>query len=147
MQKQRSLQRKLLNLQSISRWAILWEFKFNSNARSLGTLVPSSSHVEENGTLKETEINFQDFFVEWWRYIAQHGIFSNIAEGMQEYILLRDKSEVVDNLMSFRSTKAGKFFSVLYSVEKFTDKSDRTILDNKYKMYVEIKYNANVLIV
>lgn len=65
---------------------------------------------KKDGTLKETEINLQEFFVEWWRYIAQRDIFKNIAVGMQIDICLTDKKEIINRLMSFKHTSAGKFF-------------------------------------
>lgn len=96
---------------------------------------------KEDSTLKETEINFQEFFVEWWRYIAQRDIFKNIAVDMQIDICLTDKKEIVSRLMSFKHTSVGKFFSILEDMKKFICKNDRIALDNKYKMYMEIKYN------
>ena len=100
---------------------------------------------KKDGTLKETEINFQEFFVEWWRYIAQRDIFKNIAEGMQIDICLTDKKEIVNRLMSFKHTSVGKFFSILEDMLEFTSKNDKTVLDNKYKAYIEIKYNIDTI--
>lgn len=93
-------------------------------------------------TLKETEVDFQSFFVEYWRFIAQHNIFKNIAEGMQHDICLTNKERILDSLMSFRSTMAGKFFGLLDDMKEFTSENNRTVLNNKYKMYLEIRYDV-----
>lgn len=96
---------------------------------------------KKDNTLKETEIDLQSFFVEYWRYIAQRDIFKDIAEGMQHNICLTSKEDIVNSLMSFKSTIAGKFFNILDDMKEFAAEDNRTVLDKKYKMYLEIKYD------
>lgn len=96
---------------------------------------------DEKGTAEETEVDFQKFFVEWWRYIAQRDIFKDIADGMQKDICLTDKKEIVDRLMSFKHTSVGEFFWILEDMSEFTSKDHRAVLDSKYKAYVEVKYD------
>lgn len=92
--------------------------------------------------LKETEVDFQSFFVEYWRFIAQRDIFKDTAEGMQHDICLPSKEDIINSLISFKSTMAGKFFNILDDMKEFMSENNRTVLDNKYKMYLEIRYDV-----
>lgn len=37
---------------------------------------------------------------------------------------------------------AGKFFNILDDMKEFMSENNRTVLDNKYKMYLEIRYDV-----
>ena len=90
--------------------------------------------------LKETEVDFNELFYEWWRCI--HGRFVDTADGFHEDIYLADKRIVVGRLTYFDITDVGVFFTALRKIKKYTHKdknnSDLLILDDKYKLYVEL---------
>lgn len=90
--------------------------------------------------LKETEVDFAMLFYEWWRCIG--GGFVATADSFHEDIYLEDKRVVVGRLTYFDITKVGVFFTALRKIKKYTHKSkedsDILMLDNKYKLYVEL---------
>ena len=90
--------------------------------------------------LKETEVDFNELFYEWWRCIC--GSFVDTADGFHEDIYLADKRIVVGRLTHFDITDVGVFFTALREIKKYTHKakynSDLLTLDDKYKLYVEL---------
>ena len=78
---------------------------------------------KDDGTVLETQVDFQKFFKEWWRNIAQQDIFVSIAKGMQDYICLSNEAEMIDGLMSFKYTEVGKFFSTLEDISNIIEKN------------------------
>ncbi len=90
--------------------------------------------------LKETEVDFNELFYEWWRCI--HGGFVDTADSFHEDIYLADKRIVVGRLTHFDITNVGVFFTALIKIKKYThqskEDSDILTLDNKYKLYVEL---------
>ena len=104
-----------------------------------------------DGTILETQVNFQKFFKEWWRNIAHQNTFVNLASAMQEDVCLSDDAEIIDRLISFKYTKVGRFFTILEDVSKLVcaeDTSEQNKQNNKkYSdngvVYIEVKYNVN----
>ena len=90
--------------------------------------------------LKETEVDFNELFYEWWRCIC--GRFVDTADGFHEDIYLADKRIVVGRLTHFDITDVGVFFTALRKIKKYTHKSkedsDILMLDDRYKLYVEL---------
>lgn len=90
--------------------------------------------------LKETEVDFNKLFYEWWRCIC--GDFVDTADSFHKDIYLADKRIVVGRLTHFDITDVGVFFTALRKIKKYTHKSkedsDILTLDNKYKLYIEL---------
>lgn len=90
--------------------------------------------------LKETEVDFNELFYEWWRCIC--GGFADTADSFREDIYLEDKRLVAGRLTYFDITKVGMFFTALREIKKYIHKSkensDLLTLDDKYKLYVEL---------
>lgn len=97
--------------------------------------------------LKETEVDFNELFYEWWRCIC--GSFVDTADTFYKDINRRYKEDVVNALTYYDTTKVGRFFTVFREVRKYTHKakpkSDIYLaeghflkLDDRYKLYVEL---------
>lgn len=97
---------------------------------------------DKDGTVQKTEVDCQKFFVEWWRNIAQQNTFVNIAEGMQHDICLSSNEQIIESLMSFKYTMVGQFFTILEDISKLINKNNKKSLENKYKFYIEVKYDV-----